>query len=170
MLVSCLPRVQWDCKHPISTERLNRESIVAQQSLYFSGTAASSTQQHLILPLLFGHIFILDASRMLESSRQYPHDIQVAHINPLILRPCACIYTTLQDIQLNIGVHGKEERERVSFLSSAIPYTVHGGWELAVGLPFEVLAYVANKGAWLGRCVNPYSLLVQYFQGGDGVL
>lgn len=124
------------------------------------GALASSTQQHLILPLLLGHVFILDASRMLESSRQHPPHIQIAHIDRFILRFCTSIYTRFQYIELDVGVHRKEERQGVSFLASAIPNAVYSSWKLAVGLSFEVLAYVANKRARLGRCVNPYSVLV----------
>lgn len=40
----------------------------------------------------------------------------------------------------------------------------------AVGLPLKVLTHVAYESAGLRRCTDPDAVLVEHFEGWDGVL
>lgn len=126
-----------------------------------------STQQHPIRPSLLRHIRKLDTSRMLLPRRQNPPDIQVPDVDLLIL---LSIPTTLQHLQLRIRIRRQEERQRVSLLPRLVPHAMHSRRKFSIRLLLEVLAHVADKGVWLGRRIDPDSVLVEDFEGGDGVL
>jgi hypothetical protein len=106
---------------------------------------------------------------MLLPRRQNPPDIQVTHVDLLVSLPHV-IAATLQYLQVRICIGRQKERKRVSLLPTLISNAMHGSRELAIRLLFKILAYVAHEGAWLWWRIDPDTVLIQDFEGGNGVL
>ena len=102
--------------------------------------------------------------------RQDAADIQVAHVDGLVLILLALLLAAFQDLHVDIRVHGQEEGKRVPLLAGLVADSVYGGGEEPVGLALEVLAYVADERALLRRRVDPLAGLVEHFQCLDFVL
>lgn len=107
---------------------------------------------------------------MLAPSRQHFLNIQIAHIDRLILGTFTLIDTARQDFEIHVWIWSEEERQRISFAARSVPDAVYRRLELAVGLPLEILADVADEGAGLGRRVDPDAVLVEDLEGWDVVL
>lgn len=107
---------------------------------------------------------------MLAPGWQYLPDIQVADIDSFILGAFTPIDTAPQDLEVHVRIGRQEEGQRVSFMARSVPDAMHRRLELAVGLPFEILADIADKGAGFGRRIDPDAILVEDFEGRDRVL
>lgn len=107
---------------------------------------------------------------MLAPSRQHLPDVQIADIDRVILGALTLVNTTIQNLKVGIRVRCEEERQGVPFVPGSVPDTVYGRLKLAVGLPLEVLADVADERAGLGRRIDPDAVLIEDLEGGDRVL
>ena len=70
----------------------------------------------------------------------------------------------VQHLHVDIRVHGEEEGQRVPLLARLVAHAVHRRGEEPVGLPLEVLAYVADERAFLRGRVDPLAGLVEDFE------
>lgn len=107
---------------------------------------------------------------MLVPGRQNLSDVQIAYVDGLILGLFTLIDTARQDLDIRIRIWREEERERVSLAARPVPDPVYRRLELAVGLPLEILADVADEGSRLWRRVDPDAVLVEDLEGRDRVL
>lgn len=107
---------------------------------------------------------------MLTSSRQHLADVQIADIDRVILGALTLINTTTQNLKIRVRVRCEEERQRIPFVPGSVPDAMYRGLELAVGLPLEVLADVADERAGLGRRIDPDAVLIEDLEGGDRIL
>jgi hypothetical protein len=114
---------------------------------------------------------------MFLSRRQNSPDIQIPHINLLILPPLLPVLTTIQFIlttlkylQFRIRIRRQKERQRISLLARLIPDPMHSSRKLPIRLLLEILAYITYESTCLGRCIDPDAVLVQDLKGRDRVL
>lgn len=111
---------------------------------------------------------------MFLSCRQDPSDVQIPYID-LLVRLRRVLFppispTTLEHLQLCIGIWCQEERQRIPLLASFIPDSMYRSRKPRIGLLLQILSHVAYKSAWLRRCINPDTVLIQDFQSGNRVL
>jgi hypothetical protein len=97
-------------------------------------------------------------------------NVQVAHIDRLILGTFTLVDTTRQDLEIHVRIRREEERQRIPFTPRSVPDTMYRRLKLAVGLPLEILADVTNEGARFWRRVDPDAVLVEDLEGRDRVL
>lgn len=107
---------------------------------------------------------------MLAPGRQHFLNVQIAHIDRLILGTFTLVDTAGQDFEVHIWIWREEERQRISFTARSVPDAVYRRLELAVGLPLKILADVANEGTGLGRRIDPNAVLVEHLEGGNVIL
>lgn len=97
-------------------------------------------------------------------------DVQVAHIDRFILGAFTLVDAAPQDLEIHVRIWREEEGQRVSFTPCSVPDTMYRRLELAVGLPLEILADVADEGTRFWRRVDPDAVLVEDLEGRDRVL
>jgi hypothetical protein len=114
---------------------------------------------------------------MFLSRRQNSPDIQIPHINLLILPPLLPVLTTIQFIlttlkylQFRIRIRRQKERQRISLLARLIPDPMHSSRKLPIRLLLEILAYITYESTRLGWCIDPDAVLIQDLEGGNRVL